>query len=336
MRSSLLLVPFVLTACVEGDVALFGCPDDEVCSPDAPDGLGFFGAELAGDLSLQPVATALGGTQSVTLKKKVGDQFFTLSTSYVASGGSVLDIESTEGPVVTFRATGEASSGTLVIRDVDDQLLDRKSYPVHPLARIDVVPEHIEGTDLPFAFLAGDVRLGIGLHSAPNADGFETRLVDEAMLITHPGTRVAWDLIEIAEVAPGPLSFTVAAAGQDPVVVDALIVPAVEQLVDHPDEAGYAANASNTLCFDAVSAEHHVAGLTWTVASDNGTVEPFLSTNCFFVTPAIEGAVTITAQAGGVTEAVSYAVAAAQSKPRLFSRPRSTPEGVIAAASSSR
>lgn len=337
MRACLLLVPLVVSsACVEGEVALFGCPDDEVCSPDAPNGLGFFGAELAGDLSLQPVATALGGTQSVTLKKKIGDQFFELSTPYDASGGSVLDIESKDGPVVTFRAIGDASSGTLVIRDLDAQLLDRKTYPVHPLARIDAVPEHLEASDLPVAFLAGDVRIGIGLYSAPNNDGHETRLVDESMTIAGPGTRVGWDLIEIAEVVPGPLSVTVAAADQAPVDVEAVIVATVEQLVDHPDVAGYAANTSNTVCFDAVAEAHHVAGLAWSVTSDNGTVAPFLSANCFFVTPATEGDVTLTAQAGGLIEEVTYPVAAGQSKPRAFRSPPSTPEGERAATTSSR
>lgn len=334
MRSSIVFVPLLLTACVEGDVALFGCPDDEVCSPDAPNGLGFFGADLAGDLSLQPVATARGGTQSVTLRKKVGDQFFDLHTPYVASGGSVLDVEGEDGPVVTFRAVGDAPSGTLVIRDLDDALLDRKTYPVHELARIAAVPENLEGTTLPLAFLAGDVRIGIGLFSAPNQDGYETRLVDESMVV-EGATPLSWDLFEL-NAAPGVQSFVVTAAGQEPVTVEATVVAGVEAIVDHPDEAGYAVDATSTVCFDAVALEHHVAGLQWTVRSDNGVLSPFISANCFFVSPATTGDVTIVAEAGGLTKEVTYPVTATQAKPRKLAMPRSAPEGVIAAASSSR
>lgn len=335
MRSSILFVPLVLSsACVEGDVALFGCPDDEVCSPDAPNGLGFFGADLAGDLSLQPVATALGGTQSITLRKKVGTEFFDLHTPYAANGGSVLDIESTDGPVVTFRATGDAASGTLVIRDLDDQLLDRKTYPVHRLGRIGAVSENVEGTDLPFAFLAGDVRIGVGLYSEPDANGFETRLVDESMTIElADATALKFDLIELADVPAGTVTMTVTAADAEPALVEALIVDGVEQLVDHPGDEGFAVGATGTACFDAVTSGHYVAGLSWTITADNGSAVPFFSGNCVLVNPETQGSVTLTATAGGLTKEVTYPVAAASQKPRIRYVPRSQPEGVIAAAS---
>jgi hypothetical protein len=66
------------------------------------------------------------------------------------------------------------------------------------------------------------------------------------------------------------------------------------------------------ICFSAHAAGRHVAGLSWTFATDNGTVEPSLVPNCAAVTPARTGGVTITARAGGKTLAATFTVPAGQ------------------------
>lgn len=337
MRSSVALL--LLTGCLEGDVALFGCPPDEVCSPDAPDGLLFFGASLSGGLGLPPETTAVGGIQHVRLKREVAQYTYEdLATTYFATGGAALAVDDTEGPVVTLR--GVAPGGNyLEIRDRDDALLDRKFYRASPIARIAVVPEHLEKTARPLGFLAGASRIGIGLYAAP-IDGYEERVVDEAMSIEAPGaTRVTWDLIEVPAALPGTFSISVNAGDRSATTVEAELVLDVDAIVEQPLEQPLVVGEYASLCFDAVSGERHVANLAWTF-SEGSLPSSFLASNCAFVHPEVEGELVITATAEGRSRTVTYPVGPApMQKPRPAPAPAAgfaRGDRATAAASSSR
>ena len=103
MRSSSLFVPLLFAGCFEGEVADHGCPIGEDCSPDTPNGLHFFGTDLAGVFELDNHPTAIGGTQRVLLAEKVGDTFVDLDAGYVAHGGAFVAVADTDGAVVTLR-----------------------------------------------------------------------------------------------------------------------------------------------------------------------------------------------------------------------------------------
>jgi hypothetical protein len=324
MRSSFAwLLIAAVPACFEGDVGLFGCPPDEVCSDQTPDGLFFFGANLSGAFDLGNSATAVGGVQHVELQEQIGQTFFPLAAGYTAIGGAAVAVESKAGHVITLRghATG---SNKVEIRDSSGSLMDRSSFSANELATITVVGDKIGGSELPLAFLAGTVRAGIALRSADTGGG-GVRLVDEAMTIEAAnGTQVKWDLIEILDAQPGTIPATVTAAGKPAATVDLVVVAQVDELVDQLLLLGEAetlvAGEGAFVCFDAVAGgTHHVVNLDWTITGEgDGEVgtDLFGSDECAAITPQNAGEITITATAAGLTKVVTYPIAEAPSKPR--------------------
>lgn len=318
MRSSLALVLLApLSACLEGDVALFGCPPDEVCSNNTPNGLLFFGANLAGTNALGNSSTAVGGTQRVALKEKVNETTFVpLEADYVAIGGAAVAVEARTDHVITLR--GQAIGGNdIVIRDADDDsLMDRKTFHAAELASISIAGEQPESTsELPAAFLPGTIRIGIAL--AAEAGG---RLVDESMTIELPGAvRVQWDVVELSGAEPGTIPVTVAAADKPAVTLDVPVVAQADAIAETlVAEDGLVVGEFGMVCFHAVAGgTHRVVNLDWQIEGTNGTQESFLSENCAFVVPETAGELTITASAGGLTHVVTYPVAEApRAKPK--------------------
>lgn len=333
MRPSIALLLFApavsLPACFEGDVALFGCPEDEVCSEDTPDGLFFFGAGLAGTVDLGNAATAVGGIQQISLERQIGDSFVPLTAGYVASGGAFVAVEQTDEHVVTVR--GQASGGNKIeIRDLDGALMDRKTFTAAELSTIDIVPDLPEASDLPFAFLAGTVRAGIALRAA---DG--VRLVDEAMTVeVAGGTQVAWDLVEVPAAQPGALQAVVTAAGTPAVTLDIPIVAQVDELTDTllllaEDQDTLVVDQGAFACFAAIAGgTHQVANLAWTVTGEGDAeigVDLFGSKRCVSIQPTAAGEVTLTATAAGLTKVVTYPIVEAPAKPRRATRAAPSP-----------
>lgn len=318
MRSSILLVPLLAAGCFEGEVADFGCPADEVCSPDTPDGLHFFGADLAGVFEIDNFPIAVGGIQRVRLAREVGDTFVDLDAGYLAldTGPSIL-VEDQDGPVVTLRAAA-AGSNHLEIRDADDNsLMDRKVFESAELASISITDTGYEGSERPIAFMPGTIRFGIAL---TDADG--DRLVDEGMTLDLPGaTHVTWDILELSGTTAGTISVSVTAAGKPPATVDVVVVPAVEAIALDLAPEPLVVGSTSFACFEAHAGEHFVAGLTWAFTTDNGQVQEFVSPSCITVVPDTAGDITITASAGGIEKVVTFPVAEAQAKPSRVASP---------------
>lgn len=332
MRSSIAFLLF--TGCFGGEVADFGCPVGETCSPETPNGLHFFGADLAGNLELDNERTAVGGIQRVRLAKEVGDTFVDLTSGYLAStNGPAIEVEGHEGAVVSLLGTA-AGQNHLEIRDANDNsLMDRKVFAAAELATVGVVSPLLESSDLPIAFLAGSIRFGIGLE-----DSEGHRLVDEGMTLDATGsTFVSWDTFELS-AAPGTTAMIVTAGDKAPFTVDLVAVATVEEIVDNvqPSEP-LVAGSTGVVCFEARSTGHYVAGLTWAFTTNNGDVQEFLSPGCVSVAPATAGEIQIVATAGGVEKSVVYPVAAPQAKPRRVHPMRASGgERATAAATSSR
>jgi hypothetical protein len=65
-----------------------------------------------------------------------------------------------------------------------------------------------------------------------------------------------------------------------------------------------------TVCFSAHAAGRHIAGLSWTFETDNGTAGVSLFANCAAVKPKQTGPLTLTARAGGKTLSTAFTVEA--------------------------
>jgi len=310
------LVAGSLLACTEGDRALHGCPLGEVCSDTTPQGLHFLGPRLAGGLALPPLDTAIGGTQDIELAEKLGDTFVPLADPYTATTETdQMGVAGTEGATVTI--TGVAPGfAYLRIDDLDGLLMDRKRFATAAITSMSIVPEQIEATDLPVAFLAGTIRFGVALEGVwPGGDGTSpTRLVDQSMTLELAGaTRIGWDTLEVADAQPGTLGVMVTAGDLPPAPLDVEVVDGVDELIDHPDDL--VAGQLGVVCFDARSGTHHVAGLTWAFTGDNGQHGRLFATNCDIVAPDHAGTITITATANNLVKTVTYPVAEAPAKP---------------------
>lgn len=302
-----------LAGCTAGDRALFGCPEDEVCSDRTPNGLHFFGAPLAGELlDLGPPVIAVGGTQLITLQEPVGDdELATFTAAYAADdgGGPAIRVDATDGPVVTLRGDAEGKNLIRIVDPDDGALFDRKEFQAAPLTGLRIVPATIEDVGDDFVFAAGDLRVGVALLGGDL--GSEFRLVDESMTLTLAGaTRTAWDTVELADAPAGTYDLEVAAGGLPAAVVSFEVVDTIDELATDGPGGSLIAGQGGLICFTARSTGRDVAGLAWSFETDNGTHTELVA-NCAAVTPERAGTLTITATAGGLTRAETFPVGAA-------------------------
>src|SRR5690242_501562 len=116
-----------------GDRAENGCPDDEDCSPDTPDGLYFTGARLGDRVLTEGVpATAVGGTQTVKVWSDEDAQAaFTGFRAAVKGTAFTAGSPAGNAVVLTGAASGEAY---LRIVDAEGLLYDRIALQVAPAA----------------------------------------------------------------------------------------------------------------------------------------------------------------------------------------------------------
>lgn len=309
---ALLLIP----ACTGGERANTGqCPSGEICSPKTPNGLQFIGADLVDTLDLVgPSATAVGGTQSVSLQYDRGDgHLIALDLPYQAmsSGSTGVMVTAQSGSVVSV--TGLASgSSYLRITDTDGRtLFDRKLLDAGELSTIELVPstfEHIPpNADL--AWAPGTFDIGVALYGSVGNQAPE-RLVDDTMTLDLPGaTQTHWDTLHVVNAQPGTSTLMVTAGDKPAAPIDIVVTPNADSVM--PDEAPNAVvlNTVTDVCFIAVTGSRTLVGLPWTFTVDGSAGTTGVSPNCAAVkTTKTTGSVTIVANAGGKSATLSLPV----------------------------
>ncbi len=302
-----------LAACDLGERATTGdCPAGEVCSDDTPRGLHFEGAELGDTLiSGGTLPTLAGGTQSIRLTYDPGTGGIRdLDRPYVADDedGAGVRVERTSGPVVTLRGVASRAN-YLRITDPDGALYDRKQLQGASFVELKLMPKQPEwippGEAVVLAPGARDVTVAV-LGQVPGGAG-PVRVVDESMGIELAGaTRRSWDTIGVPALAVGHHAMKVTAGNRPAAALDVEVVAGADEIVAQPVQAPIEAGRAATVCFSARAAGRHVAGLTWTFASDNGTAVRSLFPNCAAVTAERAGNLTVTASAGGRTLAAPF------------------------------
>jgi hypothetical protein len=304
-----------LAACSLGERALSGeCPRGEVCAPQTPDGLDFEGASLTDVfLDFGPHPTLAGGTQAIHLSySKAGGAFRPLDLPYLADdgGGRGVKVERTDGPIVTLRGVA-GRTNHLRITDPGGNLFDRKELAGASLTEIRIVPRRSETVAPGEAIVFAPGKLEVTVALQGETDGAPRRAVDESMAIALPGaTRIAWDTLRLPAAAVGFYPLTVTAGDRPEATLEVEVVTGADALVLQPPSAPLAVAQLATVCFSAHAAGRHVAGLSWTFETDNGTAGASLFANCAAVAPKQAGPLTLTARAGGKTLAVAFTVQA--------------------------
>jgi hypothetical protein len=326
MKPFLMVAMISLVGCELGDRALFEeCPEGETCSDVTPHGLHFLGADLAGQaFSLGPPATALGGTQGITLEYETADHDYRrLDQPYTAEadGGTGVTVDAAAGPIVTLRGIGSGTNYVRILERDAGTLLDRKRFSGGAIATISIIPGGAESVTEGDAivFAPGPQEIGVALVGdvQDGSVSYTTRLVDESMDLALPGAvRTKWDVLEL-EASIGHVAVTVTPAQHPAETLDIEIVAGPATLVAHEPALPIIAGQVSFVCVSPHDAAgRHVAGLAWAFASDNGPVSnQFFSRNCAELTPDRAGPLNLTATAGGLTLTTSYVVAAAAAKP---------------------
>lgn len=313
----LALLALSLAACYGGERANSGeCPAGETCSPATPRGLEFVGNSLANEVLLSgPRPTAVGGTQVVALQYDRGDGVYVaLDLPYTTDTGNSagIKVDSTSGSQVTIRGVGKASN-YLRILDEDGLLMDRKELEAGELTSIEVIPTDYESipAGTPIAFAPGARKLGIALYNNQL-----TRLIDTSMQVGIDGTRASWDTFNV-NATLGTHTVSVTAGDKPAANIDLVVVDHADSVVAVNPPPSMQPNGSTTVCFQASSGNHYIAGLTWSYTVDgvektqgDGTT----TRNCIGVsTTKTSGAVAVSATAGGQSTSVSIPIGSARS-----------------------
>jgi hypothetical protein len=193
-----------------GDRANGGCPEDEVCSPDTPDGL-YFASPAVGDSDLgqldEPGAIAASGTRTIeAFRDDDATQPFS-GFQAVVSNDAVLAVEGTDGSQTVVRGVAAGDAYLRLVDAASGELYDRVSLRVAPVASVAIVPLGLdvvgdkqlhEATSPPpvvFHTVRAHGRFAVALFAE---DG--ERLVDESMTLDTPAgfqrDGDQWDRIE--------------------------------------------------------------------------------------------------------------------------------------------
>ncbi|HEY0255632.1 MAG TPA: hypothetical protein VGC41_29085 [Kofleriaceae bacterium] len=312
--SSLLLVP----ACFGGERADTGeCPAGETCSPLTPEGLQFVGASFTDQLSITgPSATAIGGTQTITIEKTGGDF---LTFPYIADddGGTGVKVLSTVGPKVTVTGVNSRENYLRILDQESGELLDRHMLSGAAIDTIGIVPWTTERVpeSMELAFLVGDhVSIGVALTGAvqESTGPQQERLVDESMTLSLDADlwhNYAWDAIDAQISAPGTHALTVTAGTRPAATLGVVTVDRIDLVVaDAANDTAIAPGASSLVCFDGIAASRYVAGLTWSFTV-NGTPSTSALGNCVVASPlANQSTMTIVGNAMGMSATATIAI----------------------------
>jgi hypothetical protein len=298
---------FAISACVDvGGMRadnMGQCPV-ATCSPATPNGLDFFGASVADDLfdSVDPLPTAVGGTQSIRLGMPNGGVF---QLPYTADAGSqrAFTITTTTADTITVRGVA-SSTDFLSILDPNGALYDRKAIGAATIQSVALIPNNADlSGNLPIVWATGDQSIAIAL------SGAGSRLVDTSLTadVSTPFTRLGWDNLRLTAVPAGTYSVTVTAGDRPQQTLPF-------DVVDHADAIGLLSTAPNKAnsfaCFAATNANRFVTGLPWSFVVDGVPATGVLfGNNCVVTTTKkTSGSVTVQASAGGQSMTIAFPI----------------------------
>ncbi|MEZ4365079.1 MAG: hypothetical protein R2939_02185 [Kofleriaceae bacterium] len=325
------------------------CPPGEVCSDDTPRGLFFAGLPFTDGSSTIPAATAVGGTQPITLSEQLPDGTsapFELPFGVDVGLGDVLAYVSQGWAEVTVAGVAPGQAWLRITQPGGSLLYDRYQLAVGELASIAATPTQPERPRPgPRAFLVDAGPIGLALSAT---DG--ERLVDAgltAQLDGAPLSKPAWDEVDLDGLSVGTYDLDVVAGGVSyPVAVR--LVDAVDALAVDPPRNCYEPEAPLDtaslveVCFHALTDDAEVAGLSWAFTASNATLsvpvsltpgEPGAGVNCAYLVPVAAGPVAVTASAAGLTLETSFEAAAASARVRPPLPPPTRPGAGARAAS---
>jgi hypothetical protein len=310
-RSSYVLVGVTtLAACFGGERARTGeCPPDEVCSPRTPFGLYFYGARFADEwLTLDVHATAIGGTQEITLSYNPpnSNQIIDLDLPYRAeTDGTPVEVERTDGPVVTLRGTAYGKDYLRIVDPDTGELYDRDYFwgaEIQEIELIGTTQERLPPGNPAVVWTPGHQSITIALH------GQGQRLVDTSMQIDAPGGyQSEWDAVEIPNAQVGVYPVTVTAGDKPPTTLEIEIVAGPTEIRSiSGDTPTVPAGGGTTLCFAAMHDARFVRGLRWQFRIDGAAaMASTLIPNCVDVLDRGQSStITVEASAGGLTKTV--------------------------------
>jgi len=312
----------LLAACTGGERADSGqCPAGEVCSTETPYGLHFVGASSSdpafGKLNAPP-ATAIGGTQRITLQYDKGSGIQTdLDLPYTADddGGLGVKVDKQEGPNVTLRGTGSRKNYLRILEQGTDLLMDRKELSGASLMSIGIVQTNLEvvpdGSQL--AFAVGHQKVGIALYGQVQEGSSPTleRIVDQSMLLSSTGgERTAWDAIDFDAAEETTLTVAVTAGDKPQALLPVEIYATADSIDPIDPQTVVPANSSATLCFAANAGDYVVVGFPWQFTIDGQTAPAsIVSPNCVVVTATKpSGQIAVAASAGGRSTTVDVTI----------------------------
>ncbi len=300
-----------------GTRAREGCPAGEVCNPDTPDGLRFFGASLAGTLETAPSPVAIGGHQGIHFQD-AGNSLRPLPVHRVASSNPAVLRADSAGSGIASLTGAAAGSADVRVLDTESRLIDRISVTVAPIARVEVVAADdllvaLAESDAhaPVVFGPGAARVGVALLSAGGS-----RLVDDEMTITSTASinTPSWDTVEATlGAADVPLAVHVGGASFDVVaraagaIDDLELVSALLNL----DMAGQPlVGAGDTVCVILRSGGARVVGAMRPVSFrvDGAAVAGDATGQCVTLPSGLGASVSIEGTVGSVVRTFTLAV----------------------------
>jgi len=299
-------------------------PPDEA-DPLIPSDLEFVGVYLADELRLtgdldwyvEPLTTAIGGTQPVMLRYIYDGAATALDWPYIADdgGGEAVQITNVDGAQVTVRGVAASSNYLRVFYEntifCTHRLMDAIELTAAPVNEIDLVPLGFEKVpaNTPVAWAPGIRDVGVALYGND-----KERLIDTSMQIMFAGAeRVEWDTLRI-DARAGSYKIAVTAGDKPTTAVDFIVVDHADSIAAEADApTSIAPNVPTNVCFQAMSADRYVAGLTWTFSVDGQQTiqgDDTWRRNCIAVSTRQEtGSVSVTASAGGQSVTVALAIA---------------------------
>ncbi|MDI1432854.1 hypothetical protein [Polyangium sorediatum] len=263
------------------------CPPGETCSERTPTGLAFIGAHAFSDTKGGGLATALGGTQTLSIRyPEPPYDLYVAGFDAMLIDSRVAAIESSGPATVVLRGVSEGRALLRLLEPGTNKLLDRYKIKVAPIARVALLPRELQDENADVArwkVLAGSpASLGVLL-----LDRNDQQLVDEGLEVrAHAAdvVRHAWDLFQVTVVAASQnrVMLTMRAGGR-PFLAAVDVASSVDGIVlrspaapeeGHPIAIKRGAPGTQ-ICFRAALEKTTVVGATWQFSpGETVSIEP--------------------------------------------------------------